>query len=121
MKPKAIILTLLTSVSAFAGSATAPIESPQTPAEVSSWEVRGALYGWAESFEGDVGIRGLTAPLDIAFEDILENLDIAFMGALEVGRDRWSFLADLNLITSDAQIAVHNSQRVVGTTIVRLT
>ena len=97
MKTKATIIALLTSVSAFAGSATAPIESPQTtPAEVSSWEVRGALYGWAESFEGDVGIRGRTAPLDLSFNDILENLDIAFMGALEVGRDRWSFLADVN-------------------------
>jgi len=97
MKTKTTIIALLTSVSAFAGSATAPIESPQTtPAEISPWEVRGALYGWAESFEGDVGVRGLTAPLDIAFEDIVESLDIAFMGALEVGRDRWSFLADLN-------------------------
>jgi opacity protein-like surface antigen len=97
MKSKASIIALLSTVSAFAGSATAPIESPQnTPAEVSSWEVRGALYGWAQSFDGDVGIRGRTAPLDLSFDDILKDLDIAFMGALEVGRDRWSFLADVN-------------------------
>ena len=60
MKTKATIIALLSTVSAFAGSSTPPIEST-APAEVSSWEVRGALYGWAESFDGDVGIRGLTA------------------------------------------------------------
>jgi opacity protein-like surface antigen len=94
MKSKTTIIALLTTVSAFAGSPTAPITSPS--AEFSSWEVRGALYGWAESFDGDVGIRGLTAPLDLSFNDILNDLDIAFMGALEVGRDHWSFLADVN-------------------------
>ena len=97
MKSKNTIIALLTTVSAFAGSPTAPITSPSSPhAEVSSWEVRGALYGWAESFDGDVGIRGLTAPLNLSFDDILKDLDIAFMGALEIGRDRWSFLADVN-------------------------
>lgn len=95
MKTKATIIALLSTVSAFAGSSTPPIEST-APAEVSSWEVRGALYGWAESFDGDVGIRERIAPLDLSFNDILDDLDIAFMGALEVGRDRWSFLADVN-------------------------
>ena len=47
-----------------------------------------------EELNGDVGVKGITAPVDIDFNDILDNLDFAIMGAVEVGYGRWSLVAD---------------------------
>lgn len=87
---------LIASLPAFAGSTM-----PSTGSEVittstdSGWNVRTALYGWATSMDGDVTIRGNTAPVDVKFSDILDKIDFAFMGVVEVGRGDWSFAADL--------------------------
>ena len=61
----------------------------------SGWEVRAALYGWATMLDGDVTLRGIDAPVDVGFDEILDHLDYAIMGVVEVGRGKWSFLADL--------------------------
>ena len=69
--------------------------STQPPTPVDEWEIRAALYGWATALDGDVTLRGNQLPVDVAFEDILENLDFAFMGVLEVSNGEWGLLADL--------------------------
>jgi hypothetical protein len=61
----------------------------------SVWNVRTALYGWGTSMNGDVTVKGFTAPVDVKFSDIFDKIDFAFMGVLEVGRGSWSFAADL--------------------------
>jgi opacity protein-like surface antigen len=113
MKTPCILLSLLASLPAAAGTTQALVESPQTSAaEVSSWEVRTALYGWAQSLDGDVGIRSAVAPLDVPFRDIVEDLDMAFMGLVEAGRGDWSFLADLSYAkTSDSKGPLDYSQK----------
>jgi opacity protein-like surface antigen len=84
-------------VPAIAGTPSAPAEtSPITMPETSEWQVRTALYGWAQGLNGDVGVKGFTAPIDLGFDDILENLDIAVMGLVEINRGRWGLLADFN-------------------------
>ena len=91
----AVTALALVSLPAFAGSSAPAIDSTVVTApEVSAWKFRVALYGWAEGIDGDVGVLGRTAPVDISFSDIIEDLDMGFMGAFEVGRDRWSFIAD---------------------------
>jgi opacity protein-like surface antigen len=45
--------------------------------------------------DGDVTIRGINAPVDVGFDEILDNLDFAVMGAVEIGNGQWGFLADL--------------------------
>ncbi|RYD22679.1 MAG: hypothetical protein EOP88_07155 [Verrucomicrobiaceae bacterium] len=86
----------LAPISAFAGSFS-PAE-PLVPAatDASTWTVRTALYGWAQALDGDVAVRGISVPVDAGFDDILDNLDMAAMGMVEVSRERWSFMADLN-------------------------
>jgi opacity protein-like surface antigen len=98
MKTKSLIPTILAlSLShAMAGSPTMPVETPITMPEVSEWQVRAALYGWAQGLDGDIAVQGTSAPVDIGFDDILENLDIAVMGLVEINRGRWGFLADFN-------------------------
>ncbi len=88
---------VIASLPAFAGNPS-PVVEPTlfTAAEPSEWAVRVALYGWAQSLDGDIAIAGNSAPVDVGFDDILDNLDIAVMGSVEIGRGRWSFVADMN-------------------------
>jgi hypothetical protein len=54
-----------------------------------------AIYMFATEIEGEAQIRNVTADVDVGFDDILDNLDIGFMGYIEHRRDKWSFIGDL--------------------------
>lgn len=87
----------LSLLPASAGTSPSQAESsPITSAPASDWQVRAAIYGWAQALDGDIGARGFTAPIDIGFDDIIENLDIAAMGLVEINNGCWGFLADFN-------------------------
>jgi len=92
MKNKTSVLTsmILSSLPAFAGTAIPTIQ----PAPESPWSCRVAIYGWAESLKGEIGVLDHTAKVDLSFKDILKHFNMGFMGAVEVGYKRWSFLAD---------------------------
>ncbi len=104
MKPSLITAAfVLASLPVLAGTA-APLSTP--PTEVSPWEFRMTLYGWAQGLDGEIGVRGRTADVDIGFDDIVKDLDMAFMGAFIISRERWSFVADFTYaeIGADDQI-----------------
>lgn len=93
--PVSSILALF-AMPAFAGSSAPAIDNTNlTTPVVSEWSVRAALYGWGTALDGDVTLRGNTAPVDLGFDDVLDSLDYAVMGAVEIGNGKWSFLADL--------------------------
>jgi hypothetical protein len=55
------------------------------------WEYSGTLYFWA------AGINAKTpagVDIDVDFDTLLDNLDMAFMGAAEARRGPWSVVAD---------------------------
>jgi hypothetical protein len=82
---------------AIAGSTiTSSAEPISTTADSFGWFHRFALYGWAQSLDGDIGVRGSITPVNIGFSDILGSLDLALMGAVELGRDRWSVMLDVS-------------------------
>ncbi len=88
---KTILCTFLSSVTlANAGSITT-----EPTSTIADWEIRTALYGWASALDGNVTLRGNQAPVDVGFDDVLENLDLALMGAVEISRGKWSVLADV--------------------------
>jgi len=94
MKTRTIILSVLClcGLPAFAGTTIpsiqpAPYESP--------WSWRVALYGWGESLDGTVGVRGYTAPMHVPFSDLVKNIQMGAMGAVEVKYNRWGFTADM--------------------------
>lgn len=100
---KSLLATITLSLPAMAGNGRDPVSINLDP--VSHWEVRMALYGWAQSIDGDVGAKGLSAPVDVSFDDILDDLQFAAMGAVEISYGRWSFLADLVYAeTSDSNL-----------------
>lgn len=65
-------------------SASAQSQTGQDTATGSSWSFTAAPYLWATGLDGSVGVLGFPAqPVDLDFGDILERLDIGFMGVLE--------------------------------------
>jgi opacity protein-like surface antigen len=88
--------------SALAGTTTGTSPSFE-PAAESGWKFQTAIYGWAEGLKGDIGVHGMTAPVDIGFSDIAENLDMAFMGTFAASKGRWGFIADLTYADISAE------------------
>lgn len=73
----------------------------------SGWQFRASLYGWATALDGDVTIRGIDVPVDVAFEDVFDKLDFAVMGAVGFEYGRWNFIADFFF----AELGASNSGR----------
>jgi len=98
MNPKTTIASalLLSAIPAMAGT-TAPFldSTAMTTTTESGWRVGTSLYGWFTRLDGDMTFRGTTVPVDIPFEEVFDNLKFTFMGLVEVGKGRWSFMADL--------------------------
>jgi hypothetical protein len=88
----------------FVGSVTAadlyPADSAPPTIEraefESRWQVSAAVYLWAPSLNGTVGVGGSTPiEIDASFSDLLDYLDFAFMAVAEARYDRFGIFADL--------------------------
>jgi opacity protein-like surface antigen len=87
---------LLSAVPAFAGTTVPSLDEPQLSVTTDSgWRVSTSLYGWFTRLDGDMTFRGKTVPVDVPFDKIFDNLKFTFMGLVEVGKGRWSFMSDL--------------------------
>lgn len=56
------------------------------------WELGAELYMWGADLTGSTPTG---SPVLIPFEDILDNLELAFMGTFAARKDRWGFLMDV--------------------------
>jgi hypothetical protein len=56
------------------------------------WQFSGAIYLWGADIGGHT-VRG--SEVEVGFSDILDNLEMAFMGAFAARKNNWSFLADV--------------------------
>lgn len=63
-------------------------------ASASDWKHEIAPYLWASSMEGTVGIGDVDAEASLSFSDLLENLELGFMGTYRASRDRFSVVVD---------------------------
>jgi len=52
------------------------------------------IYGMMAAIEGDMQVGNVTSDMDVSFSDILDNLDMGFMGFAEHRRGKWSFIGD---------------------------
>ncbi|MCX6875320.1 MAG: hypothetical protein NTW21_16165 [Verrucomicrobia bacterium] len=96
-KTMAAAAMLLSAIPATAGTTVPSLTNPQPVATTAAaWHWRVGLDAWLQALEGDVTVRGRNADVDLGMNDVLDNLDFAAMGVVEVGCGRWSFLADLN-------------------------
>jgi opacity protein-like surface antigen len=58
------------------------------------WNIQFTPYFWAAELDGDATLRGRTGPAEASFSDLLDNLDIAFMGHLEAWKGEWGLFLD---------------------------
>jgi hypothetical protein len=68
-----------------------------SPAAADDWEFAIAPYLWAAGMEGEMATLppAPAAQVDIGFDDILENLDMAFMGMGEIRHGRFALAVDV--------------------------
>lgn len=74
-----------------------PVESipvQEQPAE-NPWSFNLTVYGWATAIDGTISAGGRSADVDIAFEDVVKHLDMAFMATAELRYKRWGFMGDV--------------------------
>jgi Autotransporter beta-domain len=64
------------------------------PLHAEEWKHELAPYLWGSAMEGTTGIGGVTADVDVSFGDILDNLEMGFMGMYRGTRDRFSISVD---------------------------
>lgn len=59
------------------------------------WEVIVSPYVWAQSIQGHETVEDLKVDVDVSFRDILEHLELALMGAVELRYDEWRLGGDV--------------------------
>ena len=61
------------------------------------WEWRATIYGWLPTIEGTTQFpTGGSGPsIEVGVDDLLDNLDFTFMGALDVHKGRWGAFTDV--------------------------
>ncbi len=83
------------------------------------WQFSGAIYLWGADMGGQT-IRG--SEVEFGFSDLVDNLEMAFMGAFAARKKNWSFLADVIYLdlgvdnTADLSIPIGPIQVPVTTT-----
>lgn len=98
MNTKTIIASalLLSAIPAGAGTTLPSLADPQAVTTTDSgWRVGTSMYIWTTRLDGEMVFRGTTVPVDVPFNKIFENLKFTFMGLVEVGKGRWSFMSDI--------------------------
>jgi opacity protein-like surface antigen len=105
MKLKTFITSsLVLSSTLFAGGNIAPVEPVVEEVEVvSEWNYSAAMYMWGAGINGKDAIIGNN--IDISFSDILENLDMAFMGTFTAQKDNWGAFVDVVYMKLGNEIA----------------
>jgi hypothetical protein len=77
---------ILVSTSAVAGND--PVRPPDV--DTGKWKVYGQIYLWG----ADIGGETKVGDIDVPFDKILDNLEMAFMGTLAARRDKWMVFGD---------------------------
>jgi len=65
-----------------------------TPLQAAEWKHELAPYMWGAAISGDTTAGPVSADVDSSFGDILDNLEMGFMGAYRASRDRLSITVD---------------------------
>jgi len=62
--------------------------------QADKWQFEITPYFLAANLNGDTGIGGVTADVDMSFSDIWDKLNAGFMAAFEARKEPWIFLFD---------------------------
>ncbi|MEN8691604.1 MAG: hypothetical protein ABF303_14030 [Desulfobacterales bacterium] len=71
---------------------SAGLVSAETSSRDNAWRFGADLYAWGSSIGGE---EAGGEDIDIDLDDILDNLELAFMGTFAVNKGKWSLAADV--------------------------
>jgi hypothetical protein len=73
--------------------ALVPVPAAAAPegGDTKDWQFEFTPYFFAAGLNGKTGKNGVTADVDMSFDEILDNLDSGFMGIFESRKGPWSF------------------------------
>lgn len=81
----------------------AAVAMPGTAAAESDWEYTAKLYGWFPGVTTTVETPIGEVEAEVDFDEILETLDLAFLGAIEARKGRLSLIGDLQFFDVSAE------------------
>ena len=64
------------------------------PLHAAEWKHELAPYLWGAAMDGTSGVGNVVADVDIGFSDVLDNLELGFMGVYRASRDEYSVTVD---------------------------
>lgn len=71
-----------------------PVLADSENADASAWQFEVTPYIFAAGMDGTVGVRGISADIDMSFSDIWERLDSAFMFYFSARKGDWIYALD---------------------------
>ena len=80
----------------------------QEAATEKNWQFNLApFYLWAISIDGDMKSGPITAPVDVPFSDVFDNLEAAFIVHFEsMYNNQWGFLVDVNYLDLESDMTL---------------
>lgn len=94
------------SAAVAAESAAVEESAPDSASPDGKWNVAFTPYLWVAGTKGDIGVPrdGEEVEVDKSFTDVLGSLKFAFMGALDVNRDRFVMISDIMYLSVTSKI-----------------
>ena len=93
---KTLLLVFIISTVVSAQKVLGSEQNTENALEVSNeWDIKLTPYLWAAELKGDATLLGRTGSVDVGFSDIMDKLDISFMGQLEAWKGDWGFFLDI--------------------------
>ena len=71
------------------------------------WEYRlSPLFLWGMGISGDATIGDATAPLDLGFSDIWDNLEVVFTLHFEASKDKWTIFGEFQYVDLGPEVTL---------------
>jgi hypothetical protein len=98
----------LEALCSLAAASVVILAGPQAVAQSGSggWEYAIAPYLWAAGMDGSMTVAAIEADVDVPFDTIIEDLDIAFMGHFDMRNERWVLSSDLIYVDLEDNVEV---------------
>lgn len=107
-----LLLAVVSLVVVTAGPAQA--QQAGAPAKQGDWEVIFTPYGWGAGVHGTTTMGDTTADVDVGFDDVLKDLELGFLGLVEVRYRRWLVALDTVYLALETDTTIGVSSHTVG-------
>lgn len=110
MRNAILAMSLLTASTTIAPAAD--IITPTQPEiqDQQRWHVIFSPYVWGASLNGKAGLFGRSTDVNVPFRDIFDNLDMSFMGNIEVTNGTMGFYIDGQYVKTSQDEDIRNNE-----------